>query len=45
MVEEPYDTSDCGMGEETCPNCDQPTNKFVGECENCGFNRWTQDAE
>lgn len=26
---------------EFCPKCDELTNKFVGECEHCGWNRWT----
>lgn len=26
-----------------CPACGEPTNKFVGECENCGNDRWAGD--
>jgi len=25
---------------EICPNCGSETNKFVGECDHCGYDRW-----
>lgn len=30
---------------EICPNCESETNKFVGQCDHCGFDRWrSQDT-
>jgi len=28
-----------------CPECGAETNKFVGECGVCGFNRWVRELE
>jgi len=35
--------SEHGMGDTTCPNCGKPTNKFIGDCEHCGYNRWKKN--
>lgn len=35
-----------GIDPETCPECGEETNKFIGECQHCGFDRWaTQEPE
>ena len=30
------------LGREQCPECGELTNKFYGECDNCGYNRWSE---